>query len=369
MTTWILRLDTPLGPGPRVAVKDLLDVEGTPTTAGCRAVAAAAEPASCDAPVVAAVRAGGGRIVGKANLHELAFGGTGVNPWYGTPVNPLDATRMPGGSSSGCAVAVANGEADVAIGSDTAGSVRTPSACCGTAGLKTTFGRVSVEGVWPLAPSLDTVGPMARDVAGVVRGMALLEPGFAPAAAATTVGRLRIGGTDPDVDRAVDALLAACELDVVDVELPGWAPAAEHGATVLFAEAWRSDGAVFEGSPAGVGDAVRQRLEAGRAIPESVYRDARAAAAPWRAELAAAFTRVEVIALPTLPVYAPRLEDPNPDTRTTNAPVNLAGVPSLALPVPSGGPLPASLQLIGPHGSEALLCGTGLVLEAAGAAR
>src|SRR5690242_1330086 len=128
MTTFITRLD-PSGSGPRLAVKDLIDVEGAPTTAGCKAVAAAADPAEKDAPCMAGARAADARIVGKVNLHELAFGATGVNPWYGTPENPLDPSLVPGGSSSGSAVAVATDEADVAYGSDTGGSVRIPSAC------------------------------------------------------------------------------------------------------------------------------------------------------------------------------------------------------------------------------------------------
>ncbi|MST32848.1 hypothetical protein GHK86_08965, partial [Acidimicrobiaceae bacterium USS-CC1] len=155
--------------GLRVAVKDLVDVRGVPTTAGSRAVARRAVPAPADAACLAGLRAamghGRAQLVGKANLHELAAGATGVNPWFGTPVNPLDPRLVPGGSSSGSAVAVATGAADVAVGTDTAGSVRIPSACCGTVGLKTTWGRVPAGGVWPLAPSLDTVGPMARDVA------------------------------------------------------------------------------------------------------------------------------------------------------------------------------------------------------------
>src|SRR6185437_7940815 len=128
--TWIVRLDVP-GDGPRLAVKDCIDVEGLPTTAGCPAVA--------DAPVVAAARRAGARIVGKTNLTELCWSASGVNAWSGTPVHPLDPGRLPGGSSSGSAVAVAAGEADVALGTDTGGSVRIPAACCGIAGLKTTW--------------------------------------------------------------------------------------------------------------------------------------------------------------------------------------------------------------------------------------
>src|SRR5689334_16617309 len=171
MSTFITKLDAP-GGGPRVAVKDIVDVEGVPTTCGSRAVERIAQPAARDAACLAGARAAGARLVGKANLHELAMLPIGTNPWFGTPVNPIDPALIPGGSSSGSAVAVATDDADVALGSDTGGSVRVPSACCGTAGLKTTHGRVSRDGVWPLAPSLDTIGPMARAVAGVTLGMA-----------------------------------------------------------------------------------------------------------------------------------------------------------------------------------------------------
>jgi len=365
VSTWILRLDEP-GAGPRVAVKDLIDVAGSPTTAGCRVLAELAEPAATDAACMAGLRAADAAIVGKANLHELACGGTGVNPHYGTPVNPLDPSRIPGGSSSGSAVAVATGEADVALGSDTAGSIRTPSACCGTVGLKTTWGRVPTEGVWPLAPSLDVVGPMARDVAGVVEGMTLLEPGFTAAGEpASVVGRVRLPGVDPVVDAAVDRLLAAAEVDVVEITLPGWEAATEAGWAVMFHEVWEVDRALYERGADRLGHDVRERLEQGRGVSRAVYEAGLAHRAAWRAELAAAFARAPVLAWPTLGFLAPRLDDPVPDTRSTNLAVNLAGHPALALPAPTGGPLPASLQLAGPDGSEALLCATGLRLEAA----
>jgi len=367
VSTWILRLDEP-GPGPRVAVKDLIDVAGSPTTAGCRVLAEVAQPADADAACMAGLRAAGVAIVGKANLHELACGGTGVNPHYGTPVNPLDPTRIPGGSSSGSAVAVATGEADVALGSDTAGSIRTPSACCGTVGLKTTWGRIPTEGVWPLAPSLDVVGPMARDVAGVVAGMALLEPGFTPSGEpAPAVGRVRLPDTDPAVDDAVDRLLAAAEVDVVEVALPGWSAATDAGWAVMFHEVWQVDQPLYERGADRLGPDVRERLEQGRGVSRATYEAGLAHRAVWRDELAGAFTRAPVLAWPTLGFLAPRLNDPVPDTRSTNLPVNLAGHPALALPAPTDRPLPASVQLAGPDGSEALLCATGLRLEAAAA--
>lgn len=367
MSTWILRIDEP-GPGPRVAVKDLIDVAGSPTTAGCPVLAEVAAPATADAACLTGLRAAGAVVVGKANLHELACGGTGVNPHYGTPVNPLDPTRIPGGSSSGSAVAVATGEADVALGTDTAGSIRTPSACCGTVGLKTTWGRIPIDGVWPLAPSLDVVGPMARDVAGVVEGMALLEPGFSvEEVAAPVIGRVRLPGVDPVVDEAVDRLLAAAEVEVVELPLPGWDAATQAGWAVMFHEVWQVDRSLYERGADRLGADVRERLEQGRDVPAATYEAGLAHRAVWRDELASAFARAPVLAWPTIGFLAPRLEDPVPNTRGTNLAVNLAGHPALALPAPTGGPLPASVQLVGPDGSEALLCATGGHFEAAAA--
>ena len=155
---WLLRLDPGGdGDGPTVAVKDAIDVAGTVTTVGARSREDSGV-AGADAPCVAAIRRSGGRIVGKTNLSELCWFADGINEHTGTPVNPLDPSRIPGGSSSGSAVVVALGEADIALGTDTGGSVRIPAACCGIAGLKTTRGRVPLDGVFPLAPELDTVG-------------------------------------------------------------------------------------------------------------------------------------------------------------------------------------------------------------------
>ena len=185
---------------------------------------------------------------GKANLDELAFGASGVNGYYGTPVNPLDPSRVPGGSSSGSAVAVACGEADLAYGSDTGGSIRIPAAFCGITGLKTTHGRIPLAGVWPLAPSMDTIGPMARDVAGVAAGLALLEPGFSVGvAAATRIGRIRPADVDVDpvIDAAVDTALARCGVEVIEVELLGWNSARKTCYVIVDAEAAEADRALL----------------------------------------------------------------------------------------------------------------------------
>ena len=346
-------------------MKDLIDIAGEVTTAGCAAVADRAEPATRDAPCVAAARAAGAVIVGKTNLHELGLGATGINVWYGTPTNPLDPALMPGGSSSGSAVAVATGEADVALGSDTAGSCRIPAACCGVAGLKTTNGRVSRDGVWPLAPTLDAVGPIARDVAGIDLGMRLLEPGFdSDVAPARRVGRLRVDAAS-DIDSAVDRALASSGIEVIDVTLSGWGDAYQAGVVFLIAEAWDCDGHLLERED-GVDPPVAFKLRAGAGVPPGTRADAASFRRRWEAEVHQLLEQVDVLALPAIAIAPPPLDAPYAieiELSRHMVQSNLAGVPSLALPV-ANDPLPASLQLIGPRGGEELLIATARELEA-----
>jgi amidase len=372
MSTFITRLDTS-GTGTRLAVKDLIDVREVPTTAGSRAVERNAKPAPADAACLAGARAAGARIVGKTNLHELAMLPIGTNPWFGTPVNPLDASLIPGGSSSGSAVAVATGDADVALGSDTGGSVRIPSACCGTAGLKTTYGRVPVDGVWPLAPSLDTIGPIAATVDGLVTGMRLLEPGFTPAAApARSIGRLRTSAR-PDIEQAIDQALKAGEFEVVTLDWDGFEAGTNIFTTIFLTQAWETDHALADAHPDGVGQDIAQTL-AMNDLFQPALADARAQIAGWRQSLLDLFGQVELLALPTMPVFPPRLEDLSPNslinviieiTRYTGL-FNAAGVPCTAQPVRAAGTrIPASLQLVGPPHGEELLLSTALRVEAA----
>jgi amidase len=368
VSTFITRFQTS-GDGPRVAVKDIIDMAGVVTTAGSRALERTADPASVDAACLAGARAAGARIVGKTNLHELAMLPLGTNPWFGTPVNPLDPTLIPGGSSSGAAVAVATDEADVAYGSDTGGSVRIPAACCGVAGLKTTHGRISLDGVWPLAPALDTIGPLARDVAGLVVGMQLLEPGFAVATPpARRIGRMRTAG-DPRIEAAVDRALQAAGLEVVPVDL-----SLEDGAgpfmSAYMTQMWEADHALFDEHPDLLAPDIAIMLAmapAFRVDADEVQRQL----AEWRGTVAGVFDQVDLLALPTLPTLPPRLDDIGDDptelvialTAHVSA-FNAAGVPATAQPVPmEGTDLPASLQLVGPHGSEALLLATATVVE------
>jgi amidase len=372
MSTFITRLaHSRDATGIRLAVKDLIDVEGVPTTAGSRALGETARPADGDAACLAGARAAGAVIVGKANLHELAYGGAGINEWFGTPVNPLDPGLLPGGSSSGSAVAVADRDADVAYGSDTGGSVRIPAAFCGITGLKTTHGRVSLDRVWPLAPSLDTVGPMARDVAGVVAGMTLLEPGFRVGAPAARIGRIRPAGpeVDPRIDAAVDDALARSGLSITEIDLPGWQAARETCGVLLDFEAALCNRVLLD-DPARralIGPDVLARLKAAQDVTPEDADGARARQHEWREAMHAAVERAGgVLVLPTVPFYPPPLSAaPGLHFTAFTNPVNLAGFPALALPVPSAHSLPASLQLIGAPGAEELLLATGAVIEAA----
>jgi amidase len=375
VSTFITRLDG-RGSGPRLAVKDLIDVQGVPTTAGSRAVAKNARAAEVDAPCLAGARTADARIVGKTNLHELAMLPIGTNPWFGNPVNPLDPALIPGGSSSGSATAVAEDEADVALGSDTGGSIRVPAACCGIAGLKTTHGRISLDGVWPLASTLDTIGPMATSVAGLTLGMELLEPGFAPAASpARVIGRLRTSGM-PELEEAVDAALRAAEFEVVSLDWDGFAQGGEAFTNSYFNGITSLDHDLAAAHPDDIGADVRDTLSmvdmfspARDAIPDQV--------AAWRESLFALFDQVELLALPTMPILPPRVDAVTPDTliplvieiTSYVAMFNAAGTPALAQPIRAAGlSLPASLQLVGPRGGEELLLATGAVVEAAAGA-
>jgi amidase len=370
MSTYITRLDAD-GGGLRLAVKDLIDIQGLPTTAGSRAVADRAEPAAADAPCLAGARAAGAVITGKTNLNELAFGASGRNEHYGTPVNPLDPALLPGGSSSGSAVAVATGDADVAYGSDTGGSIRVPAAYCGITGLKTTHGRIPLTGVWPLSPSLDTVGPMATTVAGVATGMALLEPGFAVAAApATRLGRLRPESTDVDpvIDAAIDQALARAGIPVADLELPGWTDALKAVYSIMDSEAIACHGRLLADPQdrAKLGALVRERLIEAAAVTSEQTDLARAYQRTWQARFDQLFGQADVLVMAAVAIFPAKVADPEAGGHTRcTAPINLAGLPALALPVPSSFGLPAGLQLIGPPGSEELLLATGAAIEAA----
>ncbi len=374
--------------GLRLAVKDLIDMQGEVTSAGSEFLAKNSPPAKRDAACLAIARQRGVQFVGKTNTTELAVAPSGINEYFGTPKNPLVPKRrlIPGGSSSGSAVAVASGKADVAFGTDTAGSIRVPAACCGIVGLKTTFGLVPLRGVYPIAPNhLDTVGPMAKNVAGVVQGMDLLQSGFAgsyrqavaanPTAKRIRVARLYLNGTAPKVDRAVDAALAAAKFEVV--QLPSafrekWVKAQNDAATVASVNAWLYD-EKFRHEP-GVANRTKAVVALGQIQYRTTYPGALERQAEWKAELRRIFQRVDFIALPTMQTLPPKVP-PFGGTLAfevlvlgiqNTAAANLGGVPAIAVPVPvEDKVIPVtSLQLVGAPRSEAKLLNAARLVEA-----
>ncbi len=373
----------------RLAVKDNIDVKGVVTTAGSEYFFKNHAPATRDAPCLKIARQRSVHIVGKANMSEFAVAPSGINEYFGTPRNPLNRLRrrLPGGSSSGSAVAVANDEADVAFGTDTAGSIRVPAAWCGVVGLKTTHGLVPITGVHPIEPKhLDTVGPFGKDIARTVQGMDLLQSGFnarydaakaaRPVGASIRVGRLTLKGTDRNIDEAVDLALSKAGFQVVPLGtdfLEKWEQAKTDGNTVAAAGAWISDQQYrFK---LGLSARSRSAILVGQLAYERGYQDALARRVAWQKTLQRVFKQVDFIALPTLqsaPITSPinlkigLIEARMLELQNTVA-VNFAGNPALAVPIPSRHwivPV-TSLQLIGPNRSEAELLNAGRLVEAA----
>lgn len=375
--------------GLRLAVKDLIDVRGHVTTAGSEYFDTGRAPATEDAACLAIARERGVKIVGKTNLTEFAISTSGINTYFGTPENTVVGWRrlIPGGSSSGSAVAVRNGLADVALGTDTAGSIRIPAACCGIVGLKTTFGLVPLDGVYPISPRhLDTVGPMARDIQGTVRGMELLQRGFAakyrkevadhPTGKSYRIARLYLKGTRSLVDRAIDRALMAAGFEVVfltDDFRRQWEQAQSDGKTVAAGDAWWHNQRYQRQK--GVTTRTKAVLLLGQVEYATNYVEAVERKAAWQRVLRGIFREVDLIALPTMQRLPPKIPwfDRNAVFEAevfaiqNTAAVNFAGNPALALPVPLDverrDVSVTSLQLIGPAGSEARLLNAGRLVE------
>ncbi|MCE2841628.1 MAG: amidase [Novosphingobium sp.] len=342
-----------------VAVKDCLDMAGEVTTSGSRALAGA-EPAIEDAEVVRRLTAAGCAIAGRANMHELAYGVTGLNSWTGTPINPRYPQLMPGGSSSGSAVAVAAGLVDFAIGTDTGGSIRVPATCCAVVGLKPSFGRVSRKGAHPAVSSLDCVGPFARDVAAIERAMAIIAPDWNPVAASPT--EPRVAWFSPDGEAAilahVRAQAAAC-FSLVDIDLPLFNQASDAGLTIIGRETWNACGHLTETGL--VGRDVHDRLLMSAKITDAQLADAEAVRQSFAAAVDTLLEIFDAIALPAMTHSVPSLLEiastaaPKPITLACR-PFNLSGHPAIALPVGEVDGRPVSLQLVGRRGEDEKLC-------------
>ena len=373
----------------RLAIKDNIDVKGVVTTAGSNFFLLTHQPAKADAACLAIARRRNVQIVGKTNMSEFAVAPSGMNEYFGTPRNPLRRILIPGGSSSGSAVAVANGEADAAFGSDTAGSIRVPAACCGIVGLKTTFGLVSIKGVYPLEPKhLDVVGPMGKDIARTVQGMDLLQEGFSgryttaraakPTGSSIRVGRLKLQGTDPEVDKAIDEALARAGFQIVQLDdqfRQKWDAAKTDGNTVAAGGTWLSNQG-FQLAP-GVSARTKAIISLGQVTYTTTYGAAVRRQRAWQQTLDRVFQKVDFIALPTLQKAPPLLPPFNLRLGVLDAhvlqiqntvAVNFAGNPALAMPVPASHRFRVpvtSLQLVGPRFAEAQLLNAGRIVEEA----
>ncbi|CAG2156595.1 amidase [Cupriavidus numazuensis] len=361
------------GDGPAIAIKDSIDIAGYPTVAGSRALRHAA-PAAEHADVVARLLDAGWSIVGKTTMHELAFGISGINDFAGTPVNAQAPDRIPGGSSSGSAAAVAAGEVRIALGTDTGGSIRMPAACCGVAGLKPTFGRVSRRGAHPARSSLDCVGPFADSVDGIVAAMAVIAPDFDASQARDSGKTFRIGLlddvlADPAIVDAVASALRKAGFTTQRVRLDGMGAAYQAGMQVINFETWAAFGHLT-GAGALQPD-VEQRLLAASATRRDDLDRAEAVRRAFTAQVDAVLYEVDVIVLPTLPELPPLLSAVREGRSilaltTLVRPYNLSGHPALTLPVPVADvPIKAGLQLVGRKGGDETLCAIASRIERA----
>jgi aspartyl-tRNA(Asn)/glutamyl-tRNA(Gln) amidotransferase subunit A len=379
-----------------IGLKDLIDQAGLPNTKGG---SFPVEPSESSATVVRRLGNAGAVIIGRTGLHEFAFGFTSENDWFGPVRNPWDLDTSPGGSSGGSGAAGAAGVVPIAIGTDTGGSVRVPAALCGVFGLKVTHGRVPVSGVYPLAPSLDTVGPIAGtvpDLGAAYIAMAGDDPAdpWSQPVPVDSIPKdidpsdLRFGVVKQwispphtaEVSDGMDRFLsdaAALGIDIVEIDEPGLAT------TMSVAAAFGPEVTAVHGE--------RLASDPDGYSPETAARLANAALATvgdlitaleWKSAARATLGRsfasgIDALVAPTVGGMRKIIGDEDMDLdgervfhrtllSTFSSPINQIGAPAIAAPVPSTGTPPVSVQLVGPHWGESRLLAIATTLESAG---
>jgi len=375
----------PAGPlaGVPIAVKDLFDVAGSVTTAGSR-VLRDSPPATRDAPVVARLRRAGAIIVGTTNMTEFAMGGVGINPHYGTPRNPFDRVtgRLPGGSSSGSAVAVADGMVPAAIGSDTAGSIQMPAAFCGITGFKPTARRVPAEGTIPLSPSLDSIGPLAASVAccaivdAVIaeHGDATLDDLRLDRMVFAVPQTLVLDDLEPPVASAFDralATLSAAGASIVEIPFAELSALPTLSFSVVEGYAWHRE--LLSTRRETYDPIVAGRFANGATVSAADY----IALCRTRRELIERCAHVtrgfDAVLMPTLPLVAPPLADFRDNEAlwlaTNRRMIRNPGIANfldrcaLSIPCHRPGDAPVALSLMGEHGADRRLLAIGRAVE------
>jgi aspartyl-tRNA(Asn)/glutamyl-tRNA(Gln) amidotransferase subunit A len=349
-----ISLSAETGGGPVVAVKDLVDVAGTVTTAG--GIILPNVPARDDAPVVKRIRTHGCVVVGKANLHEFAFGVTSVNPHYGPVRNPHDPSLVAGGSSGGSAVAVAMDMCDWAIGSDTGGSIRIPASLCGVVGFKPALGSIDTAGVIPLSRSLDTLGPIAPSVAAAADAYSMMSGEVLPV---ESISSPRLGvpaGWVAGLDEQTATTWKLVSAGVPELDFPSREELFDAGLTILLVEAAAYHRRWAIECPDKYGADVISHIRRGLALLAVDFEEALLARERLQLEASQAMEGIDALILPATAIVAPSISAGNevrePLARFTR-PFNTTGQPVVCIPGPASG-LPVGIQVIGRTNAAAI---------------
>jgi len=365
-----------LGPvdGTIVSIKDLFDVAGEVTRVGSKVFAEEGKPAAADAPVVRRLRAGGAIIVAKTNMSEFAYTGIGANPHFGTPGNPADRKRVPGGSSSGAAVAAADGMCEIAIGTDTGGSCRIPGALCGVVGYKPSRQRIPTNGAFPLSYIIDSIGSIARSVEACARADAVMaNETYVPLEPVPLAG-LRIGVAEgyplENLDETVDLKFsdavarlkkAGAHLSKEKLSLLDEMAQVNSKGGVQPAEAFAIHRDLLSRRADAIDPNVRVRLERARDISAADYIDMVRERARLIRMMDIRIADVDALAWPTTPMVAPTMQEvaapaefarKNAMLLRNTVIVNFFDLCAISVPIPRGSGLPAGFMLVARNGQD-----------------
>ena len=376
-----------LGPldGTIVSIKDLFDVAGEVTRAGSRILAEERKPATIDAPVVRRLRAGGAIIVAKTNMSEFAYSGIGANPHFGTPGNPADRKRVPGGSSSGAVVSAADGMCEIAIGTDTGGSCRIPAAICGIVGYKPSRQRIPTEGAFPLSYSIDSIGPIARTVEACAKADAVMAAeNFAPLEPAQLAG-LRVGIAQGEPAENLDATVSKRFAGAIDQLRKAGAQLSEEKISLFAdmadvnrkggvapAEAFAIHRELMTRRAQDIDPNIRVRLERARNINAADYIDMVQQRARLIRLMDMRLADIDVLVLPATSIVAPTMQEVAPADEfarrnamllRNTAIVNFFDLCAISVPIPRESDLPVGLMLVARNGHDNRLFRIAMAVE------